>query len=93
MLLRARSVCAGRRLVQQAEALDEARAHAARVEASRHANMPSVEEAEMRPALADALANAERAASWARAALDEERYERRAADGRAMVAEQESAVS
>ena len=87
--LRALLSAAEARLVQQAEALDEARARAARVDAETHSVKPSAEESEMRPALADALANAERAASWARAALDEERYERRAAEGRAVTSERE----
>ena len=46
----------------------------------------------LRPALVDALANAERAAGWARAALDEERFERRAAEGRAAAAEAEGSA-
>ena len=88
--LRSLLTAAEARLVQQAEALDEARKNFARIEAEGHANVPGAEEAAMRSALPDALANAERTASWARAALDEERYERRAADGRAKAAEQES---
>lgn len=90
--LRALLTAAEARLVQQAGALDEVRARAARLEAEAHAASPEAGESAMRPVMVDALANAERAASWARSALDEERYERRAADGRAKAAEQENAA-
>jgi hypothetical protein len=89
--LKALLAAAEAQLIEQGELLEEARKKTARVEAESKSATPSAEEAAMRPALVDAVANAERAASWARAALEEEQYGRRAADGDINVLKQDIA--
>lgn len=93
--LKAQLVAAEARLAQQGEELIEARKRAALVDAERAANRPAGGDDELaaqRMAMADALANAERAARYAREALDAERFSRVEAEGKAKAALAESAA-